>query len=205
MRRLGFSARFWTGFGGLILILTLLFFPSCRSGQQETQLIQAARSGDTDSLDTLLAAGAEVDQTGGRHHWSPLLHAIHKNQKQSVIRLLAARADVNRRSGNWTPLVMAAGYGYADMVRLLLEGGADPHLETASGVSPLAAAVSGAFDIDRFTLGQCQAETVETLLQRAPDLRLKENFSGRLARWVARLGGCSEILERTVPAQGHTG
>ena len=133
-----------------------------------------------------------------------LMHAIHKNQKDAVLALLDGGADVNAQNPKGlTALIMAAGYGYAEIVRQLLAGGADPHLETRSGVTAQAAAVSGTTDIDRFTLGDCQIETVRVLREYAPCLKLKSNLSGRFARWVARVGGGSEVLSLIEPPRGN--
>ncbi len=187
MRSVDLAIESWARFCRAILTSIFLLLLSCSSGKPGTSLIQAARSGDTASIEVQLDQDADVEEAGGRNDWSPLLHAIHKNQKESVVSLVAAGADVNRRSGDWTPLVMAAGYEYGDIVLVLLEAGADPRLETASGASPLVAAVSDAFDIDRFTLGQCQVEMVEALLDRDPNLSLEENFSGRLDRMPGRV------------------
>jgi len=103
---------------------------------------------------------------------------------------------VNARAGTKgiTALIMAAGYGYADFVQLLLDKGADARAETSDGDSALAAAVSGVPDIDKFTLGKCQTATVAALLNKAPDLTLKDNFYGRAARLAARAAGCSGVL-----------
>ncbi len=137
-------------------------------------IIAAARSGQPDAIRLLAARGADPNRRGGVNGWTPLLHAIHKNRKVSVIALLGAGADVNRRgSGGATPLTMAAGYGYADIVEVLLEYGADPHLADAHGNNALTHAINGVGDIDRFTLGACQPETVRVLLSKAPDLRAK--------------------------------
>jgi ankyrin repeat protein len=92
------------------------------------------------------------------------------------------------------PLIMAAGYGYGDIVRLLLAKGADPYAETPDGDNALAAAVGGVPDIDKFTVGKCQTDTVSALLQEAPDLKLPANFYGRAARLAARAAGCVEVL-----------
>jgi hypothetical protein len=99
---------------------------------------------------------------------------------------------------------MAAGYGYAGIVRDLLEHGADPYAETPGGANALAAAVGGVPDIDWFTVGSCQTETVRALLEKAPDLKLRDNFSGRSARWFAAWKGCREalgLLENHLPAR----
>jgi uncharacterized protein len=163
--------------------------------QPDNPLIGAARSGDTESIRTLVASGANPDQTWGVNGWTPLMHAIHKNQKGSVEALLAGGANVNARAGKgMTALMMAAGYGYADIVQLLLAKGADASLETSDGDSALAAAVSGVPDIDKFTVGHCQTATVEALLAKAPDLKLKDNFYGRAARLAASASGCTGVL-----------
>ena len=163
--------------------------------QPDNPLIGAARSGDTESIRTLVASGANPDQTWGVNGWTPLMHAIHKNQKGSVEALLAGGANVNARAGKgMTALMMAAGYGYADIVQVLLAKGADASLETSDGDSALAAAVSGVPDIDKFTVGHCQTATVQALLAKAPDLKLKDNFYGRAARLAASASGCTGVL-----------
>src|SRR6185295_11583135 len=148
--------------------------------QRPDPLARAARSGDTQTITTLLAHGADPNGQSGVNGWTPLMHAIHKHRKASVETLIARGADVNARAGKKgiTALMMAAGYGYADFVQILLDKGADVRAETSDGNSALAAAVSGVPDIDKFTLGKCQTETVAVLLNKAPDLTLKNNFYG---------------------------
>ena len=164
--------------------------------QAPDPLAGAARSGDIETITKLLAKGADANGQSGVNSWTPLMHAIHKHQKASVEILIARGADVNARTGKkgMTALIMAAGYGYADFVQILLDKGADAHAETSDGESALAAAVSGVPDIDKFTLGKCQTETVAALLNKAPDLTLKDNFYGRDARLAARAAGCSGVL-----------
>lgn len=110
--------------------------------------------------------------------------------------MLAGGADANARGGSRgvTALIMAAGYGYADIVQLLLDNGADPRAETTDGDSALAAAVSGVPDIDKFTIGHCQTSTVAALLKKAPDLKLKDNFYGHAARLAAHAAGCAGVV-----------
>ncbi len=177
--------------------------------QPDNPLIGAARSGDTQAIATLLAGGADPNQRWGVNGWTPLMHAIHKNQKASVEALMAGGADVNARSGGnaITALIMAAGYGYSDIVQLLLDKGADPYAETRDGASALAAAVGGVPDIDKFTVGKCQTGTVAALLEKAPGLKLKDNFYGRAARLAARAAGCTgvvDLLDRAGQAQQRT-
>jgi ankyrin repeat protein len=162
-------------------------------------LICGARAGSVAVVKSLLASGANPNLRDSYvNGWTPLMHALHKHQNEAAQILLDRGADVNARSKSCvTALIMAAGDGNLDMIQLLLERGADPYAEDSSGASALSMAVSGgAFsDIDRPLLGECQTELVEALLQKAPDLRLKNNFAGRFARKMARLKGCSDVLD----------
>ena len=85
-------------------------------------LTTAARYGRLQIMEILVSYGADVDLRSGRNDWTPLLHAIHKNQLRAVAKLLELGADVNRgtRKGK-TPLMMAAGYGQTGTIRLLLD------------------------------------------------------------------------------------
>ncbi len=172
---------------------TAILLSACRMpGTTSTPVIDAARSGDTVRLRQLLDSGADPNEPAGVNGWTPLLDAIHKNQPGSVSVLIAHGAGVNRPgAGGVTPLVMAAGYGYADIVRTLLKAGADPRLRTSHGEDALAAAVGGTSDIDRFTVGHCQTETVRALLDAAPDLRLP---AGSSAMRIAKFGGCADLV-----------
>ncbi|MBK5292551.1 MAG: ankyrin repeat domain-containing protein [Acidobacteriia bacterium] len=57
----------------------------------------AARTGDVQAIRTLLQAGADPEEASGMNHWTPLMHAIHKNQRGSVVSLLDGGAKVNAR------------------------------------------------------------------------------------------------------------
>jgi hypothetical protein len=162
-------------------------------------LMCAARRGSVAVVKSLLASGANPDLCDSYlNGWTPVMHALHKHQNEAAQALLDGGADTNARTkSGLTALIMAAGDGNLDMVQLLLARGADPYAEDSSGASALSMAVcGGAFsDIDRPLLGECQTEMVEALLQKAPDLRLKNNLAGRFARKMARLKDCSEVLE----------
>ena len=130
-----------------------------------TPLADAARAGDVTEIRALAAKGADPNERSGVNTWTPLMHAIHKNQRASVAALLDAHADPNlaSRSGE-TPLMMAAGYGQAAIVRLLLARGANARLTDKRGDSALDYALTGANDIDDFTLFHCQDETSRVLI-----------------------------------------
>jgi uncharacterized protein len=62
-------------------------------------LIAAARDGDTGQIASLVASGANVNQRGGVNDWTPLMHAVHKNQLAAVRALLDVGADINATAG----------------------------------------------------------------------------------------------------------
>lgn len=174
-----------------ILVLLSILQASCAHAPTHP-LIRAARDGNTAEIVRLISEGTDPNVRGGVNGWTALMHAIHKNRPESVLALLDHGADPNARgeSGN-TALIMAAGYGYTGLVETLLARGADPRLETADGVSALSAAVFGVNDIDRFTLGSCQAETVRALLKHTPGLRLSDTLRNK----IAKLAGCEETRD----------
>lgn len=175
------------------LVLVSCVPPSARN---MPPIIGAARSGDTARIEQLLAEGADPNVRAGVNHWTPLMHAIHKGQEGSVRVLLAHRADPNARGGGGTTaLILAAGYGQANIVRLLLENGADPKLRADHDMDALTAAIGGVPDVNRFTVGRCQTETVRLLLAADPPVRGTPGKWARVSAGVARLAGCREVLD----------
>ena len=63
-----------------------------------------------------------------------------------------------------TPLMIAAGYGYTPIVRLLLARGADPRIRDLDGGTAVDYAIVGMTDLDRFTFFSCSDDTVRALL-----------------------------------------
>lgn len=175
----------------MYLALPVLILGSC--GPPETPLAGAARRGDADEVRRLVKEGANPDERCGVNNWTPLMHAVHKEQLATSVALLKAGADADARAGGQTALIMAASYGNVEIVKALLAGGADPYLTMPDGGNALAAAIGGATDIDKFTLGQCQTETIKALLARAPDLTEGNGAWSKFARLTARASGCPEV------------
>ena len=149
-----------------------------------TALIRASRHGNPDIVRALLDAGASPDQNDDYvNGWTPMMHAIHKDQPKVVGLLIAAGADVNRRAPNGcTALMFAAGEGQIDLVTLLLDKGADPRAETLEHTTALTNAVAGGY-----------TEIVRLLLARAPDLRLKGILEDRVALALTWIRGRNAI------------
>ena len=159
-----------------------------------TAVAAAARKGDIVALRALARAGHDLNAADpGLNHWTPLLHAIHKGQRDSIRVLIAAGADVNRATTDGlSPLEMAAGNAQADIVRTLLAAGADPR---EPGVFTAAVAGGAMTDIERPLLGRCNTDVVQALLERAPDLHVPDNGRGHLSLLFARLNHCDATLK----------
>ena len=171
-----------------LTIAFALLLAACSMPQREANpLVGAARGGDTRQIRALIAAGADPNALdAGGNEWTPLIHAVHKHQLASAEALIAAGADPNRSTpSGMTPLEMAAGYGHADMVALLLRHGARATSDA------LDAALSGANDIDDFTIFRCQDAAAAELLRSDPNLCA----SGAAHGW-AKVKRCA-VLDHT--------
>ncbi len=103
-----------------------------RNAYEETPLMIAALNGDEKVMDLLISRDAEINKTG----WTPLHYAASKGQLKAMQILLDNSAYIDAESPNHsTPLMMAAGYGSSDSVKLLIEAGADPRLINEKGLN----------------------------------------------------------------------
>jgi hypothetical protein len=93
---------------------------------------------------------------------------------------------------------MAAGYGIAEMVRALLDRGADPRYEAGGQTALWAAAGGGAIAdfTDAPPLGTCFPEVVEILRARAPEMKLEAGFALRAAVGLFGSEECRRLLRR---------
>jgi ankyrin repeat protein len=107
-----------------------------------TALMQAAQKGSVELVEALLAAGADVNaKENADSRSTALYHVAYQNPTNAaaiVELLLRNKADVNLADVNGvTPLIRAVGRRNLDVVRLLVEHGADVNAMTRQGESPL--------------------------------------------------------------------
>jgi ankyrin repeat protein len=81
-------------------LLPLLAVPltcpvACPSARSCPPFVAAARTGNLTRIEQLAAAGADLNVHAGVNNWTPLMHAVHKNQPGSVRLLLDHGARVN--------------------------------------------------------------------------------------------------------------
>jgi ankyrin repeat protein len=89
-----------------------------------TALHKAADSGNGPTVQTLLAAGAQVNDPAGGG-WTPLMIAMLRGRADVVEALLAGGSDVNARSpSGWTALKEARFRGYREIAERLVRAGA---------------------------------------------------------------------------------
>ncbi|WP_245220270.1 ankyrin repeat domain-containing protein [Pusillimonas caeni] len=92
------------------------------NAHDETPLMYLAVIGQTKRAADLIKKGAEVNRLG----WTPLHYAASKGHADTVKLLLANKAIANAPSPDGTsPLMMAAYAGSEEVVRILLNAGAD--------------------------------------------------------------------------------
>jgi len=92
---------------------------------QPSELMVAARAGSLETVEALLASGAEPDPEGIA---TPLYFAAQIGHLRIVQALLKHGADPNAMSDWGTPLHIAARRGHANVVKEILENGGDPNL-----------------------------------------------------------------------------
>ena len=89
-------------------------------------LLYAAALGDTETVQALIEAGAQIDRSSsmGRETYTPLIYAVRGGHKVTVRVLLEGGADVNAERRGTTALKMARSQGHTHLEQLLLEAGA---------------------------------------------------------------------------------
>ncbi len=124
-----------------------------RNKNDETALMIAARRGEIEAVQALLAADADKDARE-KDGSTALIIAIRWGETEAVQALLAAGADQNAcEEGDYTPLMIAAGIGKVDIMQALLAAGADQN-----------AFVNRDYKIDMMPAGLSQEELLQALM-----------------------------------------
>jgi len=111
--------------------------PEARARIGWTAMLVAAAKGQEDAVALLLDAGADPRDTDA-YGWTPLMRAVSGGYEETVAVLLACgRVDLKaREESGATVLHIAAGRGYASIVKRLLEAGAERLAADGEGRTP---------------------------------------------------------------------
>lgn len=143
------------------------------------ELFSAAKSGDTEALRRLIAAGVSPNSANDEGQ-TPLHIAAVEGHLGAVQALIDSGADVNARDAmQWTPIFKAAynheqDTGYAPVVKALVDAGADVNARIGFGLTPLMLAAGGG-----------EGAVCEVLLNAGADA-LATNEAGRSALQMAK-------------------
>ena len=109
-------------------------------------LFEAAKAGDTATIQGLLDQGANVNSTNKQGE-TPLHAAASADQSQVAMLLIQKGANVNSTTtGGWTPLHTAARFGATKVLTLLIAKGANVSAVNADGRTPEAEQSRGKTD-----------------------------------------------------------
>jgi ankyrin repeat protein len=110
---------------------------------QDTPYLFAAAEGRTEILKMTLTAGADLTDVN-RYGGTGLIPACHRGHVEAVKLLLATKINFNHVNNlGWTALMEAVtlgdgGAAHTEIVRLLVEAGADVNIPDRDGITPLA-------------------------------------------------------------------
>jgi len=152
---------------------------------ESSPVADAAQAGDKAAVRALLKQAADVNAAQGDGmtalHWAAM-----KNDADLAQTLLYASANLKAttRIGAYTPLLLAAQQGYAEVMEPLIKAGADVNARTSNGTTPLMfAAASG--HIDAVTL----------LLDRGANVDAIESTRGLNAAMFAAAADRADVIE----------
>src|SRR3954447_13857082 len=98
-------------------------------------LWRIAEAGDTRNVESVLAAGVDIDASNS-HGMTALMRAASHGRAEMVRLLLKHGADPNRtRNDKFTALVLASFFGHEEIVKILVEHGANIDAATRFGTS----------------------------------------------------------------------
>lgn len=123
-----------------VSILCVFLFSAC-SREYTTEMMNAAKDGNLQSVQAAAERGADVNESSNKGK-SALMFAASENKVDVAQWLIEQGADVNAADNfGTTALIVAATAGHHAVVKLLLDNGANAKVRDESGGAPLVNAV----------------------------------------------------------------
>ena len=141
-----------------------------RQTRNETPLMLAVKTGNLDLVEVLLDSGADLNITDKEKLAKPIPQSLLEHTDMETIADMGYRFHRNA-------LMMAAEYGYASMVQLLLNQGANANYQDDIGYTPLLLACE-----------KNHLSTAETLINHGADVTITNN-NGETALMKASKAG----------------
>ena len=182
---------------GSLLGLSLLVLLAAKSA--DSPVADAAQQGDAQIVRTLLQQGEDVNaaQSDGLTalHWAAL-----NNDLDMAKLLLYAGATVKpaTRVGGYTPLHLASRSGHSEVMRAMLDAGADPNKLTSTGVTAMhfAAQSDAPEAIKVLAEHGGNLDVVDGVFQRTPLMFAAVKNASRALEVLVELGSDLEIVTR---------
>ena len=169
----------------IAFLISLIISLPALAGDTKSDLVDAAKEGDTATMEALLAKGAGVN-TKDEDFGKTLIHWAVENRHYVMVKLLIAQgANVNAKDevSGWTPLHFAALWNLEDMVKLLIAQGADVNAKSSFNITPLHVVSEGG-----------DKDMVQLLVSNGADVSSKDEF-GETALACAERCGHIEIAQ----------
>jgi ankyrin repeat protein len=176
---------------GALAVLPLRALIHAAATPTPTAVVEAAMQGNHETVRALLKEGADVN-TAQADGMTALHWAAQKNDVDLAKMLLYAGANLKAttRIGGYTPLLVAAKLGHAEVIDALLASGSDPNAPTMNGTTPL-----------MFAAQAGNVPAVKTLLDKGADVNAKEKVKGETALTFAAAYGRADVV-RLLTAKG---
>lgn len=168
-------------------------------GQRRQTVQSAARAGNIEALNQLIANGADLNEVD--RGYTPLTAAVESSQSASIAALLDAGANVNAPDGRGnTALHEACLRGQAETVDLLLAKGADVKAADNQGQTPLhRASATNRSDIVEKLLKAGADVNAEDKMRRTPLSVARSRRQNDVAALLEERGGTVPVVQMYGP------